>query len=147
MRTIVLTSVLAALLSVASLSAKNPDVKVYSNVETTEIGCVKEYISYNEKISQVIDKYSYQYDADGNMEKKTFYKWDNEAGWVSIKKYDYVYNNKGNIDYMTFTEWDNKIGNWSLKGEQFIHIYDNNGVLTAIKQIQVNENENFMANK
>lgn len=137
MKAIVLTSILAAFLSISNLSAANPNVKVYSNIETTEDGCVKEFISYNEKTSKVIDKSVYQYDASGNMQNKTIYTWSNETGWVSVKKYDYSYNGEGSIEYMTFTEWDNKAGNWSSEKELMAHIYDNEGNLIGVEKTKI----------
>ncbi|NDV78451.1 DUF3836 domain-containing protein [Dysgonomonas sp. 511] len=147
MKATILTSVLAVILSVANVSAANPYIKVFSNIEVTETGTIKEFIKYDESQSIAIDKCVYTYDAAGNMLKKATYKWDSVQGWVAVNKYDYNYNEDGRIAYTTYTEWDSKINYWASTASQLIHIYDNSGNLMAIKQIQVNEDANFMSMK
>lgn len=146
MKTIILSAVATILFSIVNLSAANTQ-KVYSNIEKTETGCVKEFITYDEAISKAISKSVYHYDANGNMQKKVSYVWDSKAGWEAVNKYDYVYNNSGNVDYLTYTEWDNNMSSWSSKIEQFIHVYDNQGGLLVVKHIKIDNNGEFMAQK
>ncbi|MBB4034383.1 hypothetical protein GGR21_000268 [Dysgonomonas hofstadii] len=135
MKTLIISSVLAALVSVASLSAGNPKTTVYENIETTDAGVKKEYISYNTKISQGENKIVYIYNSNGVLASKTVYNWNTEKGWVILKNYDYKYNVDGKLAYLNFTKWEN---NRSVQAEQLIHIYDNEGNFMAVEKIDLN---------
>jgi len=144
MKTLIITSVLAAFVSVASLSAGTPKTKVYENIETTDAGCKKEYVTYNEAISRAENKTVYYYNSNGNLDNKTFYRWDNEAGWVLVQEYNYRYNNEGKVAYLTFTKWDN---NKSVQVDQLVHIYDNEGNFMAVEKINLNKEDVAYANQ
>jgi len=147
MKTIILTTILAGILSITSLSAGTPKNVTYINVETTETGYTKEYVTYNEETSTVIIKVAYQYDLAGSVQNRTTYGWVENKGWKAIQKYDYKYNNKGQIDYIAFTKWDNKQKSWSNKCEQLKHEYNEEGKLMAVNKVEVNNNMDFMAQK
>ncbi|MFV0419023.1 MAG: hypothetical protein ACK5KT_09875 [Dysgonomonas sp.] len=147
MKTFILTTILASLLSITSLSAKKPHEVVYKNVKTTEMGYIKEYITYNEETSQIIDKISYQCDEEGNIQKRIFYKWDNRDGWRAFHKYEYAYNDEKQITCITHTKWDKKTKDWSTKEEKLNHIYNNDGRLVAVNQVQINNFSEFLIQK
>lgn len=109
---IFLSLLVVAMLSTFSLSAANPDKKVYQNIETTESGSIKEMISLKSNNSPDC-KTIYYYGAKGELQKKVMYKWSNK-GWVNYKKYDYEYNADGLVANLFYTEWDK---NW-IHGHQ-----------------------------
>lgn len=136
MKTSIITSILAAFLSVMSLSAGNP-AKVYENVETTNDGIKKEYITYNENISRAESKVVYVYDNKGYLNSKAFYKWNNEKGWLMSQEYNYSYNVDGKVAYLTFTKWDNN----KARMEQLVHLYDNDGNFLTVESVNLNGEE------
>lgn len=135
MKTLILTIILATCLSITTLSAKNPKHTVYCNIETTEIGYIKEYTTVDDKTAQIANKISFHYNATGNVLKRTFYKWDNSAGWKAIQKYEYAYNDKKQVTCVTHTKWDKKLQNWSVDSERLNLVYDNEDKLIAVKSL------------
>ena len=144
MRATVLTSVLVAFLSIVNVSASEPKTKIYNNIETTENGCVKEYTFINLETLSPEKKSVYEYNADGLLVTKTEYKWNSEGGWTGFQKYEYEYNKNNKLTYLTHTEWDNERNTWCESSKQFAHLYDTNGQLLTIEEIQT-VNENYMA--
>lgn len=147
MKTFILTTILASLLSITNLSAGKPHRVVYKNVKTTETGYIKEYITYIEETSQIIDKIAYECDMNGNVHRRTFYKWDNRDGWKTIQKYEYAYNDERKVTCITHTKWDKKAKDWSAKEEKLNHIYNNEGRLIAVNQIEINNLSEFLIQK
>lgn len=137
MKTIILTTILAGILSIANLSAQESANVTLCNTEITTTGSVKEYVTYNKETSEIINKITYQYDAANNIQKRTLYKWDNNEGWKAAQKYEYTYNNKKQVASVVHTKWDKKMKNWSNKADQLNHIYNTDGELMAVNRIQV----------
>lgn len=144
MKTIILTSVLTAFLSVTSLYAGEPKTRVYSNEEISATGVVKELISYDTEMGGPLDKTIYYYNQDGLLQKKALYKWDGNTGWIGSQKYDYECNGDGKIINLIYTEWNDKLNTWSCRSEQLVHIYDSEGELLATKQIHINNDTNYL---
>jgi len=138
MKTKIFITVIVAFLSVANIYAGNPDVIVYTNEETTEQGCVKEYTTVEKETLKPVSKTVYQYDSDNKIQRKIFYGWNEEQGWESIQKYDYEYNLNGQIITLVYTEWDEQLKTWSAQSEQLIHVYDLDGKFLAIKRLYIN---------
>ncbi len=143
---IFLSLLVAAFLFTVNAGASNPEKKVLNNVETTELGDVKEMISLNKDTSEPETKVVYYYNPAGELQKKIMYKWSAKKGWTGYRKYDYVYNDKGLVSNMIYTEWDKKAETWSNKSVQHIHVYDDNGKFFAMKKIDdYNRNSYFLA--
>lgn len=138
MKTTILTSVFAVLVSVANLSARN--VTTYSNVEVTSSGTNKEYVSIDNETSKPVTKELYDYGIDGKLEVKKISKWDDSKGWVNSSKYEYQYNEVGKVSNVIYTKWNEKTNSWSDKSEFLVHIYNENDEILSIKQIQIENN-------
>lgn len=138
MKTTILTSVFAVLVSVANLSARN--VTTYSNVEVNRAGTNKEYVSIDNETSKPVTKELYDYGIDGKLEVKKISKWDDSKGWVNSSKYEYQYNEVGKVSNVTYTKWNEKTNSWSDKSEFLVHIYNENDEILSIKQIQIENN-------
>ena len=137
MKTKIFLSLLAvAVLSTATLSATNPNKKIYQNIESTEFGTTKELISFKEDSGEPAAKAIYYYGTEGKLQKKVMYIWSDANGWESYNKYDYEYNNNGRISNMIYTAWDKKLDVWSPKSLKLIYVYDNNGKFYAMKKIE-----------
>lgn len=128
MRTIVLTTIFALFLSSISVSSATPKLR-YSNIETTENGTIKEYVTYDNLQSKAVEKTVYVFDNNENLVDRTVYKWNDNSGWIAMQKHNYSYNNEGRVAYFTFTKWNQ---DRNAKSEMFAHIYDNEGNLLSI---------------
>lgn len=95
-----------------SVYATNLETIVYSNVETTEAGCVKEFLVCEKDSKAPISKMVYLYDADGRMQEKTTYEWDHTEGWIGIQKYEYSYDVNNQPSVPVLRKWDKKKNNW-----------------------------------
>jgi hypothetical protein len=146
MKAIILTSVLVALFSFSNIYAVNSTDKVYSNIESNEFGCVKEFITVDSETSIAKSKVVYVYDVDGILQTKVLYRWSNTAGWVGIQKYEYKFSCK-KVVTMIYTEWDKNIDTWSAKAEYLTHIYNINGELLTVVRTQVDNNSNLLVKK
>jgi hypothetical protein len=148
MKAIFLTSVLAVLFSL-NIYAGNPKNKVYSNIENNEYGCTKEYTIVDGQTSKALRKVAFFYDANGNIQEKSCYTWNEVTGWIGTQKYEYEYNSDGHkLANLIYTEWDKEIATWSAKSQHLIHVYDINGELLTVKQFKVNNDYNgLIANK
>ncbi|MBS5796745.1 MAG: DUF3836 domain-containing protein [Dysgonomonas mossii] len=141
MRTTILTSLLVVLLSVANAYAGSPKTRVYSNNDDK----TKEYVTVDKETSKVLDKTVYKYSTDGSLQERVLYKWVDKEGWVGVQKYSYEYNNKGQVVDIAYTTWDQGISTWSLQSQHLQHIYDAQGELLAV--VQVNTKDNLTAIK
>lgn len=144
MKATVLTTILVAFLSIVNVSASEPKTKIYNNIETTENGCIKEYTFINLETLSPEKKSVYEYNAEGLLLTKTEYKWKSEGGWAGFQKYEYEYNQNNKLTYLTHTEWDSKLNTWSETSKQLAHLYDENGQLLTVKEIQI-ANGHYMA--
>jgi len=141
MKATILTSVFAALVFSANLSAKN--VKTYINAESGEFGSKKEYVSLDNETSKPLTKEYYYYDVDGKIIEKTVSKWNDKSGWVNCGKYEYQYGEGNKVANITFTEWDKKKNSWSDKSDFLVHLYDDNNEFMSVKQIQIDNNAEY----
>lgn len=140
MKTTILTSVFAVLVSVMNLSAKG--ITVYSNVESNESGVKKEYIRLDETTSTPLEKTSCLYDRNGNVLIRTFSIWKGKQGWINYGTYNYQYNEANLVANITYTKWDEKNAAWSEKTDTMIYIYDNNGQFLYVKHEKTGTNIN-----
>lgn len=140
MKTIVVTSVFAALVFSASVCAKN--VKTYINMESNESGTKKEYVSLDAETQKPLNKEYYNYDSNGNIKEKTISKWNDKSGWVNHSKYEYSYLENGKMANISYTEWNGKKDAWADKFDLLIHFYDDNGEFLSIRQIKIENNMN-----
>lgn len=141
MRTTILTSLLVVLLSVANVYAGSPKNRVYSNNDDKS----KEYVTVDKETSKVLNKAVYKYSTDGSLQERVLYKWVDKEGWVGVQKYSYEYNNKRQVVNIAYTTWDQGISTWSLQSQHLQHIYDAQGELLAV--VQVNAKDNLTAIK
>ena len=123
---------------------QNTKGKIYNNIENNKYRCVKEFTTIDNETSQVIKKVIYLYNAEGILQGKTLYRWDNKQGWIGTQKYEYEYNSE-KLENLIYTEWDNNTTTWSAKAQHLIHIYNVEGELLAVKQIQVNNDYRLIA--
>jgi len=112
MKTKFLFSFLAVILLSVSAYAYNPETIIYSNIETTENGCVKEFLFCDKETNAPISKTIYNYDAEGRMLEKTMYEWDSTKGWAGTQKFEYNYDN-GNQPVPSVKKWDKKNNKWT----------------------------------
>ena len=132
MKTTILTSVFAVLVSIMNLSAK--DVITYSNVENNESGVKKEYVTLDDKTSIPLRKTSYFYDEKGRLLDRTIQKWNDKGGWVNLAKFEYRYNKAGRASMITFTQWNNKKKDWVNKSDIYTYIYNDSNEFLSIKR-------------
>ena len=116
MKTKILLSVVAAFLFSININAKNPETITFSNVEKTEAGCTKEFLSCDKDTKAPISKTVYQYDADERIQQKATYEWDgNNKEWVGIQKYIYAYDKDNNPLAPAILKWNKKAKAWNDK--------------------------------
>lgn len=140
---IFISALIIALLSTVAVSATEPERKVYHNIETSESGIIKEFVSFKkDNIVSPERKYINSYGTDGELQKKVMHYWSDREGWIAYKKYVYEYNDNKKVANLTYTEWDKKLGTWSPKSIQYIHIYDDNGNFLSMKKVENNEEKN-----
>lgn len=142
MKAKVFTIILAALFSVATISAKEPETKILQNIETSEFGTIKEMIIMND-IQMPSKKMVYHYGNDGLLLEKDEYKWISDKGWTGVQKYEYEYNKDNKLTYLTYTKWDDKLSAWSEYSKQFIHLYDITGKLYTVKDINIDNSKDM----
>lgn len=138
MKTTILTSVFAVLVSITSLNAKN--VTTYSNVEMSSSVIKKEYVSLDKSTSTPLTKDVYFYDNKGKLESKNIALWSSEKGWVNAAKYEYQYTDNGKVSNVTYTKWDKGTNSWSDKAEFLAHIYDDNDNILSVEQVLIENN-------
>nr|WP_255351478.1 DUF3836 domain-containing protein [Dysgonomonas sp. BGC7] len=137
MKTYILTALIIAFLSVFSAQASNKGEIIYTNIEKTENGTIKEYILYNTITSQAIKKTTYSYDSDNNILSKIEYDWSSLYGWVNNQKHEYEYND-GLIIYVTHTRWDEKKNKWATRSEQMAYNYNTDGDFISTQKTNIN---------
>lgn len=143
MNATILTSVLAAFVFCVNVSANN--VKTYSNVESSEFGTKKEYISVDSQSMTPQMKEYYHYNADGKIIEKTVSKWvDNSRGWVNSSRYEYHYGESGLVTAVSYTKWDDGKKVWEGNSEVLVNIYDEDGNFMASKQVKVTDKTNYL---
>lgn len=132
MKATILTTVFAAF--VLSINVNAQEVKTYSNVETTELGTLKEYISVDSETLAPLAKEIYSYDAEGKIVEKVISKWNgSKLSWENVSKYEYTYGNADSdiVTLVAYTKWNKSNKVWSDESEFMVNVYD--------------ENNNFMA--
>lgn len=132
MKTTILTSVFAVLVSIMNLNAK--DVITYSNMENNELGVKKEYVTLDDKTSIPFKKTSYFYDEKGRLLERTIQKWNDKGGWINLAKFEYRYNKSDKASVITLTKWDNKQKDWANKSSIYTYIYNDSDEFLSIKQ-------------
>lgn len=134
MKTMILTSVLVACLSIVNLSAQNTDKKVLTNVEQTESGSTKEAIYMNDESGEPEKKIISHYDKNNLLLDKIDYKWDSLEGWAPVQKYEYEYDAEGKNTGVTLVKWDSKKKKWADdKSKRTAHVYNHQGEMMAVK--------------
>lgn len=144
MKAIVLTSILAVLLSVSGLHASEPKNRILNNQETTEFGVMKECISLDEITSKPLDRTVYLYNTTGQLQERICYVWNSKTGWTGSQRYEYEYNQNGQIANLIYTAWNKGLASWSPKSQHIIHIYNIDGSFLATKRIEVNNIEDSL---
>ncbi|SBW01787.1 DUF3836 domain-containing protein [uncultured Dysgonomonas sp.] len=132
MKTTILTSVFAVLVSIMNLNAK--DVITYSNMENNELGVKKEYVTLDDKTSIPFKKTSYFYDEKGRLLERTIQKWNDKGGWINLAKFEYRYNKSDKASVITITKWNNKQKDWANKSSIYTYIYNDSNEFLSIKQ-------------
>ena len=115
MKTKNLLSLFVAFFFAVGIYASNPETITFSNVEKTETGCVKEFLSCDKETNAPIAKTVYEYDSENRLLGKAIYNWDNADGWVGSKKYLYAYDENNQPITPFIVKWDKKTKNWSDK--------------------------------
>ncbi len=133
MKATFLTSVLVALSFTANVNANN--VNTYSNIEATESGTKKEYISVNKESLKPLTKSFYNYDSDGRILEKTFSKWSYEKGWEVTGRYEYIYNDVSKVASIIYTDTNGT----DAKERLLVYLYDENDEFLSIEQIEIND--------
>ncbi|MFV0538010.1 MAG: DUF3836 domain-containing protein [Dysgonomonas sp.] len=105
MKARILTSVLVAVFAVSTVLAGNPKTSIFSNTEYSENGYTKECIAVDNEMRPE-KKTVYEYTNSDYMLEKTIYKWDSVKGWVSLQKYTYEYNEDGELANLVYAEYD-----------------------------------------
>ncbi|WP_081852565.1 DUF3836 domain-containing protein [Prevotella sp. 10(H)] len=137
MKTTILTSVFAVLVSIMNVSAQN--VNVLSNISNDETGTKKEYITVDKAYAPLTKVY-YFYDVNGNLKERTTSVWNNEKGWENRITYSYEYEIDNTLAYVAFKKWDNNTNNWSNNPEVIMNERIDNEYL-AVKPFQINYDE------
>lgn len=107
-----LFSFLSVFILSVSIYASNPETIVFTNIENTENGCVKEYLFCDKETNAPQSKAVYFYDVEGRMLEKTMYEWDSLKGWVGVKKFEYNYDENNQPMIPTLKKWDSKNNKW-----------------------------------
>lgn len=118
MKTKILLSVLTIFLFTVNTYANKAETIIFSNIEKTEKGCVKEFLSCDKETNAPISKTVYEYDAEDRIQEKAIYEWNNNVKeWIGTQKYVYSYNKKDQslTPSVTVLKWDKKIKDWSDK--------------------------------
>ncbi|GAB6123582.1 hypothetical protein JCM30204_47320 [Dysgonomonas termitidis] len=133
MKTIFLSIILAVLFSVTNLYAGEPEPKIFTNVEPTGWGTLKEYTYFDDSGLKAVKKEVCSYDKSDKLFNKTIYKWDGDSGWTNFQQYTYEYNDNGLVAKIVRADWNKKSKSWSANVKEFIHTYNSAGELIAIK--------------
>jgi len=134
MKARILSLAVVVLLSVVSIYASNPKTKVYSNIN----GTTKEYTTVDAETMKALSKTTYIYDANGMLQERALYKWNDAKGWTGIQKYVYSYNDNKTAT-IVYTKWDKDLAAWSGTSQHLIHVYGLDGDLLAVENIEVSE--------
>lgn len=116
MKTRILVSVLSVFLFTVNVNANDPETITFTNVEKTETGCVKEFLSCDKETNFPLSKTVYQYDAEDRIQEKATYDWDsNKKEWVGLRKHVYSYDENGQPTTPTVLKWNKKTKDWNNK--------------------------------
>lgn len=110
-----LFSLFAILFLSLSIYANDPETVMFRNIETTETGCVKEFLLCDKDTNAPLTKTIYRYNAAGQMQEKAIYEWNNDKGWIGVQKYEYIYNLDNQSTTPVITRWNNKTNDWATK--------------------------------
>lgn len=105
-------SLLAVLIFSLSSFAHNNETIVFSNIEQTEKGCVKEFLFCDKSTNEPLSKTVYNYDSEGRIQEKTILEWDKNQGWIGVHKYEYKYTANNQPNTPVLKKWDNKNNKW-----------------------------------
>lgn len=83
-----------------------------SNIEKTERGCIKEFLNCDSETSAPLSKTIYNYDIEGRLLEKEYYKWSAKLGWVGTQKYSYYYDGNNQLLTPSVSKWDIKNKCW-----------------------------------
>lgn len=108
-----LLSLFIALFFTVGIYAGNPETITLSNIEQTETGYVKEFLSCDKDTNTPIAKTVYEYDGEDRLLEKAIYNWDAKDGWVGSKKYVYAYDENNRPVAPQIIKWNNKTKKWS----------------------------------
>lgn len=106
-------SLFIALFFTVGIYASNPETITLSNIEQTETGYVKEFLSCDKDTNAPISKTVYEYDAEDRLLEKAIYNWNSSEGWVGTKKYAYAYNEDNQPIAPQIIKWDSKAKRWA----------------------------------
>jgi hypothetical protein len=104
-------SLLVVLFLYTTTYANTPETIVLSNIEQTEDGCIKEFLSCDKNTNAPLSKTIYRYDAEGRIMDKATYEWSGSKGWTGIQKYTYEYD-ANNLPIPSVVKWNRKSNNW-----------------------------------
>lgn len=107
-----LLSLFIALFFSVGIYASNPETITLSNIEQTETGYVKEFLSCDKDTNAPLTKTVYEYDAENRLLEKAIYKWDTNEGWVGSKKYVYAYDESNRPLAPQIVKWNKKTNEW-----------------------------------
>lgn len=91
---------------------------VFSNVDKSATGYVKEFIKCDKKTSTPLIKNVYEYDDEGRMLVKTIYKRCNKNGWIGIQKFEYNYDDNNQPQTPNVMTWDAKLKSWCTESDK-----------------------------
>lgn len=115
MKTKTFFSLLVTFCFSVTMFAATPEKVMFSNVEETENGKVKEILFCDKETNAPLTKTIYKYDAEGKMEHKATYEWHSYHGWIGIQKYEYSYDANNKPSTPIVKKWDKKKKDWSDK--------------------------------
>jgi len=116
MKTRTLLSLFVVCFITVNTFASNPETITFSNVEKTESGCVKEFLSCDKETNAPLSKTVYQYDAEDRLQEKATYEWnESRKEWLGIKKYLYSYDENNQPTTPVLLKWNKKTNDWSDK--------------------------------
>ncbi|MDU1892206.1 MAG: DUF3836 domain-containing protein [Dysgonomonas sp.] len=98
----------------ANIFAATPEKVMFSNIEETESGKVKEILFCDKDTNAPLTKTIYKYDTEGKIEHKASYEWNRSHGWVGTQKYEYTYDENNTPSTPVVKKWDKKTKDWTI---------------------------------
>lgn len=134
MKTLILTTLFTAMLSIATAFGQDTNSLVLTNIETTEDSSIKEIVFLNEETREAEKRTVYHYNSQDQLLMKVNYSWISREGWRPIQKYEYTYNYEGKTATVAHTQWNIKKKEWADNdAEMMAYIYTEEGELVAVK--------------